>query len=82
MGTLLRLSTIHPKYRFRMSYGRSDSEPRGDRDLLPIAIVLWIVCAVRVTIALLHAEVFGPDATLATAFVIGLPWLFLGRKAG
>jgi hypothetical protein len=36
-------------------------------------LVLWLASIARVTLALRHAEVFGTEATLAIACLVGLP---------
>ena len=53
------------------------AEPFGrDADLVPVAIVLWLASVVRVTLGIVQAETFGPEASLALACCIGIPfWL-------
>jgi len=52
--------------------------PRDDWDLLLIGGATWLAGVARVTLALAHHEVFGAEATLALACVVGIPWLLLG----
>jgi len=52
--------------------------PRGDSDLLPIAIFLWLCSVVRVALTLLHHQRFDVEATLALTCVLTLP-LFIQR---
>lgn len=51
--------------------------PKGDRDLLPAWLILWVAAASRVLLALWHREVFRADATLALVVVALIPWLVL-----
>jgi hypothetical protein len=55
---------------------RDDDDKKVDRDLLPLFVVAWIASIVRVVGALVTAETFGTEPTLALFFVLGLPWLF------
>jgi hypothetical protein len=48
----------------------------GDRDLLPVGVVLWVASLARVTYALANREVFGIEATLALVCVVLVAWLF------
>ncbi|HYQ42418.1 MAG TPA: hypothetical protein VER11_10620 [Polyangiaceae bacterium] len=47
--------------------------PKGDSDLLPIALFLWLCSVVRVALTLAHHEVFDVEATLALLCTLGLP---------
>lgn len=47
--------------------------PRGDSDLLPVAVFLWLCGAARVAYTLVHRQVFDLEATLALLCVIALP---------
>jgi hypothetical protein len=51
-------------------------EARGDRDLLPVAIILWLASVARVGYGLWEREVFDAEATLALLCVVLIPWLF------
>ena len=46
---------------------------KGDSDLFPIAMFLWICSAARVVLTLLHHQAFDVEATLALLFVLGVP---------
>lgn len=48
---------------------------RGDRDLLPIWVLLWVAAASRVVVALVRHESFWAEATLALIVVALIPWL-------
>jgi hypothetical protein len=52
-----------------------DDDAKLDRDLLPLFALAWIASIVRVAGALVRAETFGTEPTLALLFVLGLPWL-------
>lgn len=54
--------------------------PKGDSDLLPIAVFLWSCSVVRVVVALLHRQVFDVEATLALLCALGLPWYVLRAR--
>ena len=47
--------------------------PRGDYDLLPIAVFLWLCSAGRAALTLVHRQAFDVEATLALLCVLGLP---------
>ena len=47
--------------------------PKGDSDLFPIAVFLWLCSALRVALALVHRQAFDVEATLALLFTLGLP---------
>lgn len=47
--------------------------PRGDSDLLPIALFLWLCSIARVAVTLAHQEVFDVEATMALLYTLGLP---------
>ena len=49
--------------------------PRGDSDLLPIAVFLWLCSVVRVALTVLHHQSFDVEATLALTCVLTLPLL-------
>jgi hypothetical protein len=49
---------------------------RGDSDLRPIALLLWIGSLIRVVLAFAHRETFDIEATLALFCALGLPLLF------
>ena len=46
---------------------------KGDADLLPIAVFLWLCSAVRVALTLAHGQAFDVEATLALLCVLALP---------
>jgi hypothetical protein len=50
---------------------------RGDFDLVPMAVGLWLVSVVRVWLALADHERFDTEATLALACLVLIPWLWL-----
>ncbi len=52
----------------------------GDRDLLPVFSLLWVVTAAVVIGHLVRRDAFGPEETLALAVVIALPWLMMGPR--
>lgn len=52
----------------------------GDSDLIPVAVVLWLVTIVRVVLAVLHHEVFGAEATFALICAVVLPWFVLRAR--
>jgi hypothetical protein len=63
-------------YRTDEAIDRSDEEaecPSGD--LLPVIVVVWLGSVVRVAGALLRAERFGSEATLAFLAIVLLPFL-------
>ena len=51
--------------------------PKGDLDLLPIAIFLWLCSALRVALTLSHHQIFDFEATLASLCVLALPLYIL-----
>jgi len=53
---------------------------KGDSDLFPIALFLWICSAARVLVALLHHQAFDVEATLALLCVVGFPWYALRAR--
>ena len=55
---------------------REDDDKKLDSDLLPLFVLAWIASMVRVAGAVVSAETFGTEPTLALLFVLGLPWLF------
>jgi hypothetical protein len=59
----------------------SDTEPSCPlperRELLPVAIVLWVASVARVAMTVLHYDLFGAEATLALACVFLIPALAL-----
>jgi hypothetical protein len=70
--------------RRRPQGSRSDSPSanrRGDRDLLPMWVALWVGSALRVASALVSHEVFGAEATLALAAFLLVPGLMLWRSS-
>jgi len=56
--------------------------PKGDSDLLPIAVFLWICGAARVAVTLLHGQSFDGEASLALLYVIALPLHVLRARYG
>ncbi len=54
--------------------------PKGDSDLFPIAVFLWLCSVVRVALTLAHHEVFDVEATLALVCVLGLPVYILRAR--
>ena len=54
--------------------------PRGDSDLLPIAVFLWIFSAARVISTLAHRQTFDAEATLALSWVLALPLYILRAR--
>lgn len=50
---------------------------QGDRDLLPMWVLLWVAAALRVAVAMLHHETFRAEATLALIVAALVPWLVL-----
>jgi hypothetical protein len=51
---------------------------RGDGDLLPAWIILWVGSVLRVTFGLAEHEAFGAEATLALLSAAVVPWIVLG----
>lgn len=51
---------------------------RDDRDLLPMAVVVWLASVVRVAVGLANRDPIDAEATLALACVLWIPWFFLG----
>jgi len=56
--------------------------PKGDSDLLPIAVFLWICSAVRVALTFAHGQAFDVEATLALLCVLALPVYLLRTRNG
>lgn len=54
--------------------------PKGDSDLFPIAVFLWVCSVVRVALTLAHREAFDVEATLALLFALGLPAYMLRTR--
>jgi Flp pilus assembly protein TadB len=54
--------------------------PRGDSDLVPIAVFLWLCSAVRVALTLVHRQTFDVEATLALLCVLALPLYILRTR--
>jgi hypothetical protein len=50
------------------------------RDLLPIAVVLWLGSVARAALSVLHGEVFDAEATLALTCVFVIPALALRER--
>ena len=81
MGKVIRL----PKARGRAERASSgvalEDEVVGDRDLLPLAVVLWVGSLARVAYAFRVGEELNTEATLALACVVLVPWLcFISYK--
>ena len=56
--------------------------PRGDSDLAPVAVFLWLCSAVHVVLGLLHRQSFDVGATLALLWLLALPaYLVRARHA-
>ena len=53
---------------------------KGDSDLLPIAVFLWVCSAVRVALTFVHRETFDVEATLALLCVLALPLYILRTR--
>jgi hypothetical protein len=70
MGTLIQLSRRRP------TPEEPPSSVRGDSDLVPIAIVLWVGSVLRVVAGAVEGEVMGTEATAALLCVVLIPcWL-------
>src|SRR5215211_4301052 len=70
MGRLIRLR------RHRQELEEPPSSVRGDSDLVPLAIILWIVSVLRVVVGAVEGEVVRSEATLALLCVVLIPcWL-------
>lgn len=54
--------------------------PKGDSDLLPIALFLWLCSAARVALTLVHRQTFDVEATLALLCVLSLPLYILRTR--
>jgi hypothetical protein len=54
-----------------------DANLRTDRDLLPVAIFLWLGSFARVAVAISRHEVFGVEPTLALVCLVLIPGLVL-----
>lgn len=50
---------------------------RGDVDLIPVGVLLWIGSVAVVALALWHHDVFDAQTTLALAAVASLSWFFV-----
>lgn len=50
-----------------------------DADLVPVAVLLWLASVVRVTLGVVQAETFGPEASLALACCLGIPYWLCSR---
>lgn len=46
---------------------------RGDGDLKPVAVLLWLASVVLVVLTFVHHRVFDVEATLATLCVVLIP---------
>jgi Flp pilus assembly protein TadB len=53
---------------------------KGDSDLFPIALFLWICSAARVALTLVHRQTFDVEATLALLCVLGFPLYVLRAR--
>jgi hypothetical protein len=51
----------------------------GSRDLYLVAALFWVVSLARVLVALAEHEVFAVEASLASIFVIVVPWALTPR---
>lgn len=51
----------------------------SNRDLYSIAALFWLVSLARVVVALVQHQVFGVDASLASAVVFVVPWALAPR---
>jgi hypothetical protein len=79
---LLFMATVIPIKRYR-AVAPSDVSldlPKGDSDLLPIAVLLWTCSAVRVALTAAHRQAFDVEATLAVLFVLALPIYILRAR--
>jgi len=47
--------------------------PKGDSDLYPIALLLWLFSVARVALTFAHHQVFDVEATMALLCALGLP---------
>jgi len=54
--------------------------PKGDSDLLPVALLLWLCSAARVALTFAHRETFDFEATTALLFLVALPLFFLRSR--
>ncbi len=54
--------------------------PKGDSDLLPVAVFLWICSAARVALAFAHRQTFDVEATLALLCALALPLFVLRAR--
>ncbi|HYP75337.1 MAG TPA: hypothetical protein VER12_05275 [Polyangiaceae bacterium] len=54
--------------------------PKGDSDLLPISVFLWLCSVLRVALTWVHGRVFGVEASLALLFVLALPLYLLRAR--
>jgi hypothetical protein len=54
--------------------------PKGDSDLLPIALFLWLCSVLRVALAFAHRQTFDVEATLALLCVLALPLYILRAR--
>ena len=52
----------------------------GERELLVVLALFWVVSLVRVVGTVVRHEVFGAEATLALMAVLVIPWLTLRRS--
>jgi len=78
MGKVVRLPL--PRSRLaglaaRAQLGPADAGRDLDRELLPIAGLLFVASLARVLHAVWRQEAFDVEPTVALIFVIGLPWL-------
>jgi len=63
---------------------RSKGKPffiAGDRELLPIAIILWLAALAQVIHVVAHGATFGALPTFALVCVFGIPSLFWRSRA-
>jgi len=54
--------------------------PKGDSDLLPIAVFLWLCSVARAAFTLVHRQAFDVEATLALLCVLSLPLYILRAR--
>ena len=76
MGSVIRLA------RFR-TIARRDLPleiRRGDSDLFPVVLLLWLASLTRVALAFVHRSTFGVEASLAFVCALLLPVLLLRAR--
>jgi hypothetical protein len=77
MGKLIRLPIRRPGPERAPSAELVNDEIIGDRDLVPVAVILWVASVARGALAFQGSEEFNSEATLALGSVFLVPWLCL-----